>query len=103
MRKYCRFGGATMTMKKDNTAFAGISELRTDAARLLKGLSKHHIIVTKRNRPLGVILDYQDFENIMTTIDELEDALISIMSKERTGRRCGTTRGPAKKDQPLNA
>ena len=77
-----------MAAKNDDAAVAGISELRTDAARLLKGLSRHHIIVTKRNRPVGVILDYQDFENIMATIDELEDALISIISKKRTLKRC---------------
>lgn len=76
-----------MITTKDNTSVA-ISELRTDAARLIKGLSKNHIILTQKNRPLGVILDYKDFENIMTTIDELEDALISMMTKGRRPRRC---------------
>lgn len=76
-----------MITTKDNTSVA-ISDLRADAARLLKGLSKHHIILTQRNRPLGVILDYKDFENIMATIDELEEALISVMTRGRGPRRC---------------
>jgi hypothetical protein len=35
-----------------------------------------------------VILDYKDFENIMATIDELEEALISVMTRGRSPRRC---------------
>lgn len=76
-----------MLTVKDKAAIAGVAELRTDAPRLLRELKKHHVILTRRNKPAGVLVDYDAFEQMKATIEELEDTLLGFIAGERRGRK----------------
>lgn len=52
-----------LTLKED-TALIGMAELRTRAADVLKEIKKHRVILTRRNRPVGIIIDYDEYEKI---------------------------------------
>lgn len=75
-----------LTIKEDCAIF-GVSELRTRAADLLKEIKKHRVILTKRNRPVGVVLDYDDYEKMSLLLDEMEDLVLGRIAIKRLSRK----------------
>jgi len=76
-----------MLTVKEDCAIMGISELRTRAADLLKEIKKHRVILTKRNRPVGVILDYDDYEKMSRLLDEVENLVLGDLAGKRLSRK----------------
>lgn len=76
-----------MITVKEDTALIGVAELRTKAADVLKEIKKHRVVLTKRNRPVGVIIDYNEYEKIEQILDEVEDIVLGKFSRERLERK----------------
>lgn len=76
-----------MITVKEDTALIGVAELRTKAADVLKEIKKHRVILTKRNRPVGVIIDYDEYEKMEQMLDEVEDIVLGNIARERLERR----------------
>jgi prevent-host-death family protein len=76
-----------MITVKEDTALIGVAELRTKAADVLKEIKRHRVILTRRNRPVGVIIDYDEYEKIEQTLDEVEDIVLGNIARARLKRR----------------
>ncbi|MDP2167747.1 MAG: type II toxin-antitoxin system Phd/YefM family antitoxin [Thermodesulfovibrionales bacterium] len=71
----------------EKTAIVGVSELRGEISKVLKEIRKHHLILTKRNKPVGVIIGYDEYERIKKAEEELEDLTLGLIAKERAGKK----------------
>jgi prevent-host-death family protein len=76
-----------MITVKEDTAIVGVAELRTKAAGVLKDIKRHKVVLTKRNRPVGVIIDYDEFEKIEQMLDAVEDIVLGNIAMERLKRK----------------
>lgn len=75
-----------LTIKED-TAIIGVAELRTKTADVLKEIKKHRVILTRRNRPVGIIIDYDEYKKIEQMLDEVEDIVLGKIARERLERK----------------
>ncbi len=69
------------------TTLVGMAELRKLTKEILEKLKSSRLILTKRNKPVGVILDYEEFQNIEEIIEALEDYILGTLAKERAKRK----------------
>ena len=76
-----------MITVEGKTTLVGVTELRKATAEILEKLKLSKVILTKRNKPVGVILDYEEFRNIEAIMNALEDYVLGTLAKERTKRR----------------
>jgi prevent-host-death family protein len=76
-----------MITVKEDTALMGLAELRTRAADVVKEIKKHRVILTRRNRPVGVIMDYDEYERIEQILEEVEDIVLGRIAEERLARK----------------
>ena len=67
----------------EDTAVYGVSELRTKTPELLKTIGTHRVILTKRNKPVGVVLTYEEYEHLEHLIEALEDRVLGEVAKTR--------------------
>lgn len=49
---------------KEDTVLLGVSELKSVFPRLLGHLRDQRVVVTHRNRPCAVVLDYEEFKHL---------------------------------------
>jgi len=73
-----------MLTVKEDTAIIGVAELRSKAANVLKEIKKHKIILTKRNRPVGIYGEYEKMEQLL---EEVEDIILGNIALERLERK----------------
>lgn len=71
----------------EDTAIMGVAEFRTDIGAILKEVEKHSVIVTKRNKPVGVFVNYEEYEKMKNAVEELEDLHLGAIAKERSERK----------------
>lgn len=76
-----------MITLKENTALVGIAELRNKASEVLKNIKNYRVILTKRNKPLGVIIDYEEYEHMQEMLEEVEDFVLGTIARERLKRK----------------
>ena len=76
-----------MITVEGKTTLVGVAELRKAAAEILKKIKSHKVILTKRNKPVGVILDYEEFQRIEDIMEALEDYILGSLAKERARRK----------------
>jgi prevent-host-death family protein len=67
----------------EQTALIGLSELRTAAPKLLKYLQTHKVILTKRNKPVGVMIDYDEYKKMEVLMELIEDTVLGQIAEER--------------------
>jgi prevent-host-death family protein len=79
-----------LTVKEDTTVI-GITELRKMIPEILKKIKREKVILTRRNRPIGILVDYQEFERIEQMIDLIEDHLLGKLSSGRASRKSRKT------------
>ncbi len=53
----------------------------------MKKIKKHRVILTKRNKPLGVIIDYKEYEHMQEMLEEAEDFVLGAIAGERLKRK----------------
>ena len=76
-----------MITLKEDTALVGIAELRNKASEVMKKIKKYRVILTKRNKPLGVIIDYDEYEHMQKLLEEVEDFVLGTIARERLKRK----------------
>ena len=67
----------------EQTALIGLSELRTAAPKLLKYLQTHKVILTRRNKPVGILMDYDEYKKMEVLIELIEDTVLGQIAEER--------------------
>ena len=72
---------------EEKTTIVGIAELRKLTKEILKKLKSHKVILTRRNKPVGVLLDYEEFLRIEEIIDAFEDYVLGTLAQERAKRK----------------
>ena len=43
--------------------------------------------MTRRNKPIGILVDYDEYERMEEMIDTLEDQLLGLLAKKRASRK----------------
>ena len=76
-----------MITLKEDTTLIGIAELRTKASEVMENIKKYRVILTKRNKPLGVIIDYEEYEHMQEMLEEVEDFVLGTIAGERLKRK----------------
>ena len=76
-----------MITVKEEAALVGVAELRSKGAKILKKIKKYKIILTKRNKPIGVIIDYDEYERIQSALEEIENFVLGKLAEERRKRK----------------
>ncbi len=72
---------------EEKTTLVGVSELRKVMKDVLEELKTNKVVLTKRNKPVGVILDYKEFKKMEETINAFEDHVLGQFAKQRAGRK----------------
>jgi prevent-host-death family protein len=75
-----------LTVKEDTTVI-GITELRKRIPELLKRIKREKVVLTRRNQPVGILVDYEEFEKMEQMIDLIEDQLLGKLAGERASRK----------------
>jgi prevent-host-death family protein len=75
-----------LTVKEDTTVI-GVTELRKMIPEVLKKIKREKVILTRRNQPIGILVDYQEFERIEQMIDLIEDHLLGKLASDRASRK----------------
>ncbi|MDY6973049.1 MAG: type II toxin-antitoxin system Phd/YefM family antitoxin [Thermodesulfobacteriota bacterium] len=76
-----------MITLKEDTTLVGIAELRNKASEVMEKIKKCRVILTKRNKPLGVIIDYEEYEHMQEMLEEVEDFVLGTIAGERLKRK----------------
>ena len=76
-----------MITLKEDTTLIGIAELRSKASEVMKKIKKYRVVLTKRNKPMGVIIDYEEYEHMQNMLEEVEDFVLGKSDGERLKRK----------------
>jgi prevent-host-death family protein len=76
-----------MITVEGKTTLVGVAELRKITKEVLEKLKSNKVILTKRNKPVGVLLDYGEFRKIEEIMEALEDYILGTLAKERAQRK----------------
>lgn len=76
-----------MITLKEDTTLVGIAELRNKAGEVIKKIKKNRVVLTKRNKPLGVIIDYEEYEHMQKMLEDVEDFVLGTIARERLKRK----------------
>ena len=71
----------------EKATIVGVAELRKVMKTVLENMKTHKVILTKRNRPVGVLVDYKEFRKMEELIGALEDFVLGQLAKERVQRK----------------
>ena len=80
-----------MLTVEGKSTIVGLAELRKVMRNVLQDIKTHKVILTKRNRPVGVLVDYEEFRRMEGVLEALEDFVLGRMARERTRRKGRTT------------
>jgi prevent-host-death family protein len=78
---------AHMITVEEKTTIVGLAELRNMISDILERIKSNKVILTRRNKPVGVIVDYEEFKEMEEIIDILEDYVLGYLAKERAQRK----------------
>ncbi len=76
-----------MITVEEKTTIVGVAELRKMISDILEKVKSNKVILTKRNKPVGVIVDYEEFKEMEEIIDTFEDYVLGYLAKERAQRK----------------
>jgi len=76
-----------MLTVEEKSTIVGLAELRKVMRNVLQEMKTHKVILTKRNRPVGVLVDYEEFRRMEGVIAALEDFALGHMARERARRK----------------
>lgn len=72
---------------KEETTLVGLSELRTNLNDILNAAKEKNVILTKRNKPVLAVLDYDRYQQMTELIEELEDLFLDNLAQQRLERK----------------
>lgn len=67
----------------EQAALIGVSELRKETQTLLRFLQTHKVILTKRNKPIAVVVDFDRYNEMERLIELIEDTAVGLIASER--------------------
>lgn len=70
---------------KDGALIMTTSELQRNIGKIRQ--KGKPVLVTKNNRPYVVLLDYEDYQKLQDTLEELEDTYFGAIAEERSGKK----------------
>jgi len=76
-----------MITVEEKTTIVGVAELRKVMSDILERIKSNKVILTRRNKPVGVIVDYEEYKKMEEVIDSLEDYVLGHLAKERAQRK----------------
>jgi prevent-host-death family protein len=76
-----------MLTVEEKTTIVGVAELRKVMKSVIEEIKAHKVILTKRNKPIGVLIDYEEFKKMETLIEAIEDYILGQMAGERVRRQ----------------
>jgi prevent-host-death family protein len=76
-----------MIKLRDRATLAGVSELRTIMKDILNEARTGPVILTRRNKPIGVILSYPEYQEMSRLVELLEDSALGCEAADRIGRK----------------
>jgi prevent-host-death family protein len=76
-----------MITVEEKTTIVGVAELRKMVSDILERVKTNKVILTRRNKPVGVIVDYEKFKEMEEIIDTFEDYVLGYIAKERAQRK----------------
>jgi len=76
-----------MITVEGKTTIVGVAELRKVMSDILEKIKSNKVILTKRNKPVGVIVDYEEYKKMEDIIDSLEDYILGHLAKDRAKRK----------------
>jgi prevent-host-death family protein len=76
-----------MITVEEKTTIIGVAELRKVMADILEKIKSNKVILTRRNKPVGVIVDYDEYKKMEEIIENLEDYILGHLAKERAQRK----------------
>ncbi len=76
-----------MITVEEKTTIVGVAELRKVMSDILERIKSNKVILTRRNKPVGVIVDYEEYKKMEEIIDSLEDYVLGHLAKERAQRK----------------
>ena len=71
----------------ERATLAGVSELRTIMRDILDETKTGPVILTRRNKPIGVILSYPEYQEMTRLVELLEDSALEREAADRIGRK----------------
>src|SRR4030042_6645327 len=77
----------TMVTVKENATIVGVAEIRKVMKEVLEEMKTNRVILTKRNKPVGVLIDYQEFRQMEELLEALEDHVFGREAIERAKRK----------------
>ena len=76
-----------MITVEEKTTIVGVAELRKMIPDILEKVKSSKVILTRRNKPVGVIVDYEEYKKMEEIIDTFEDYVLGYLAKERAQRK----------------
>lgn len=76
-----------MITVEEKTTLVGVTELRKVINEILEKLKSTKVILTRRNKPVAVLVDYGEFRQIEEIMEALEDYILGTLAKERAQRK----------------
>ena len=67
----------------DKTLLVAVSELRAKVPEILGRVKKETVIVTRNNRPIGVIIDHDKYREMERAFELLEDLVLGTIARKR--------------------
>ncbi|MBI2981999.1 MAG: type II toxin-antitoxin system Phd/YefM family antitoxin [Deltaproteobacteria bacterium] len=67
----------------EKTTLFGVTDLRTEMKQLLKALKHSRVVITERNTPRAVVLDYEDYQRMKDLVELAEEGIDAIEIESR--------------------
>jgi len=67
----------------EKSTIAALSELRTKSDEILKELVDHKVILQKHNKPVAVMLAYEQYARLAKLLNLVEDYGLGLIAMER--------------------
>ena len=67
----------------EKSTIAALSELRTKSEEILRQLSQNKVILQKHNKPVAVMLSYQQYAALEELLDRVEEYTLGMTALER--------------------
>ena len=68
---------------KEKTTLVGVAEIRKAMKDVLEAMKTDRVILTKRNKPVGVLIDYEEFKHMEDLLEALEDRVLGQAAADR--------------------
>jgi prevent-host-death family protein len=76
-----------MLTVKENATIVGVAEVRKGMKEVLEEMKTRRVILTRRNKPVGVLIDYEEFRRMEEVLEALEDNAFGRIAARRAKRK----------------